>query len=60
MATLSDHQDKYQHIELKREDGILQMALHSGGEEVLVGQPCDWAGDRQFFRNLWSNNYEYR
>ncbi len=37
MTKLSDYQDKYKHIKLKREDGILQMTLHTGGEEVLWG-----------------------
>jgi enoyl-CoA hydratase/carnithine racemase len=34
MVSLRDYKSKYEHIELEREDGILQMRFHSGGDSL--------------------------
>jgi enoyl-CoA hydratase/carnithine racemase len=56
MTELSDYKDAYNHIEIEREDGILQMKLHTDGGEVLwgagphddIGQCClDIGRDRE-------------
>jgi enoyl-CoA hydratase/carnithine racemase len=34
---LEDYKDKYKHAKLEREDGILQVTLHSNGKELVWG-----------------------
>ena len=35
--TLSDYQDKYNHFKFKREDGILEVTMHSDGSDLVWG-----------------------
>jgi len=37
MITLDAYANKYQHIKMERQDGILQMTLHTGGTELKWG-----------------------
>jgi enoyl-CoA hydratase/carnithine racemase len=36
LARFEDYQDKYEHIRLRREDGILEMTFHSNGDSLRV------------------------
>src|ERR1700724_2625976 len=56
MAVFDSYRDKYENVRMKREDGILEVAFHSGGgrlvfngyvHEALVGAFRDIGDDRE-------------
>lgn len=37
LPTLAEYSQKYDHIKFEREDGILQLTMHSGGSDLEWG-----------------------
>ncbi len=37
VPTLEEYEKKYQHVRFRREDGILQVSLHTGGKDLVWG-----------------------